>query len=589
MSNRLYTSIMNKSSAFALKVQRVLSPFYAPVVNAGTAGLSDEAAKRVVIVNSISLITALLAFVIGNLFYVYAGLWRIQVPAIIESALFATIIFLNKRRLYSIASIGVLLVHCICALYFGALLGQLINISLIVVFLCGICFLVYSRLKHQLIGITVTLLTLFVLELNFYYRIIPPLPLSLEDQFLLRWLALPCFLLFDVVVVLYYVKENKALINRLKTFVYKKISHEIRNHLNAMALVAQLIKREIKLDDNLKKLEPYVDLLLTALHNMRNIINNVLDMAQIESGKAEKTEADTFSLRSLMRKIINLNKVSARSRGLRLELVIAPDMPDTLVADTLKLTMVITNLLGNAIKYADKNSVVKLEIVRTGDQFVMTFTNQCPDISADRQALLFDMYITDKRNRHIEGTGLGLYITRNKVDSMGGRIRLQSEGGCTNFIVTLPLCEGKTADIEEEVTESDIDLSNIHILLADDNEMNNMLFSKYLTLYGCMVTCATSGNEALQYLEKARRLPELIILDHQMPGLSGAETLLLLKQSPVFKHIPVIICTGTQEHEHTLMLAGAAAVVLKPIDPRSLFKVISQHLPHIDEVNTDLS
>ncbi|KAA2239213.1 response regulator [Chitinophaga agrisoli] len=585
MSNRLYTSIKSRISAFALKAQRALLPIYAPIINAGTAGLSDEAAKRVVIVNSISFITALLAFVIGNLFYVYTGLAQVQIPAIIESVLFCGIILLNRYRLYSIASVSVLVVHCACAVYFGILLGQLINISLIAVFMFGMSFLVYSKPQQQIVGICATLLTLFLLELNFYYKLFPSLQLAMADQYLLRWVALPCFLLFDVIVMLYYVRENKALYNRLKMFVYK-VSHEIRNQLNAMALVAQLIKREIKLDDHLKKIEPYVDLLLTAVNNMRNVINNVLDVAQIEAGKEEEVEEDTFALRSLIQKIINLNKVSARSRGLQLSLSVAPDVPDVLVTDTLKLTMIVTNLLGNAIKYADKNSEVKLQIHRSGNNFVMTFSNECPDISAERQAVLFDSYTTDKKSRHIEGTGLGLYITRSKVDSLGGKVKLSSEGGHTSFTVTLPLKEGHTPDIEEEVTEADIDLSNIHILLADDNEMNNMLFSKYLTLYGCNVTCTTSGREAMEHLKKTRHLPEIIILDHQMPELDGEQTLLLLKKHAAFKHIPVLICTGGTQYEKPLMAAGAAAVILKPINPRFLFKVISQHLPHIDEVNT---
>ena len=591
MNNHFYNLPLKGSTklkALASPLARWLAPLYKPILLTGTTGLSEEAAKRVMIVNGICMVTAFLAFTIGNLFYIFGGLIKVEIPAMIEGLLFCAVILLNKKRLYGAASISVLVVHCACALYFGVLLGQLINISLIVVFLCGICFLVYSKVKQQIIGVCATLLTLLLLELNFYYKVFDPLPLSLQQQFLLRWIALPSFLLFDMIVMIYYVRENKALYNRLKMFVYK-VSHEIRNQLNAMALVAQLIKREIKLDDHLKKIEPYVDLLLTAIHNMRNVINNVLDVAQIEFGKGNATEDDTFSLRSLIKKIINLNKVSARSRGLQLELSISPDMPDVLVTDTLKLTMIVTNLLGNAIKYADKNSTVTLHISRQGSQFAMTFSNHCPDISLERQAVLFEMYTTGKRGKHMEGTGLGLYITRNKTEDLGGKIKLHSQGGCTTFTVTLPLKEGKIEDIEEEVTEAGIDLSSIHILLADDNEMNNMLFSKYLTLYGCTVTCTTSGREVLDHLEKAKRLPELIILDHQMPELDGEQTLLLLKKNPAFQHIPVLICTGGTESERSLMAAGAAAIILKPIDPRSLFREISQHLPHIDEVNTGLS
>lgn len=570
------------------KINQRLAPLYMPVIRTGTAGLAEEAAKRVKIVNAISLITAILAFTIGNIFYFFGEQWKVQLPALTESLLFFGIILLNQERRYNLACIGVILIHCVSALYFGILLGQLINVSLIVVCLCGTCFLVYPKPRQQIISVSATLLTMLLLELNYYFQVFQPLTMTVETQFLLRWTAIPLFLFFDVLVVIYYARENKALVSRLKTFVYRKISHEIRNQLNAMGLIAQLIKREIKLDEHLKKLEPYIDMQLTALHNTRNIINNVLDMAQIEAGKADRADEDTFSIRSLIKKVVNLHKVSARSRGLKLEMKVTDDMPDIIVTDALRLTMIVTNLLGNAVKYADRNSTIHVHISSSAGTFTMTFTNQCPDISAERQALLFDMYTTDKRNKYTEGSGLGLYITKNKVDSLDGRIKLQSKNGYTSFTVTLPLKEGRSADIEEEVMETEIDLSNINVLLADDNTMNNMLFSQYLNLYGCNAICTTNGREAIQYLEKAKQLPELIILDHQMPDLDGEQTLLLLKKNPQFKHIPVLICTGAHEHEKALIAAGAASVLLKPIESRSLFKEISYHLPHIDQVNAGL-
>jgi signal transduction histidine kinase/CheY-like chemotaxis protein len=575
-------------SSFFTKIKQRLTPLYLPVIRTGTSGLPEEAAKRVMVVNTISLISATIAFVSGNLFYFLGELWVVQLPALTACLFFFGVILMNKERQYSLACIAVTLVHCASALYFGILLGPQINVSLIVVFLCGSCFLVYPKPRQQLISVSATLLTMLLLELNYYFQVFQPLAMSVQTQFLLRWIAIPFFLLFDVLVVVYYAKENKALANRLKTFVYRKISHEIRNQLNAMGLISQLIKREIKLDSNLKKLEPYIDQQLTAQHNMRNIINNVLDIAQIESGNGDKADEDTFSIRSLIKKVVNLHKVSARSRGLKLELKVADGMPDTIVTDALKLTMIVTNLLGNAIKYADRNTIIHIQVSKGAGMFSIAFSNQCPDIPAERQAILFEMYTTAKQSKYTEGSGLGLYITRNKVDSLGGRIKLHSRNGLTTFTVALPLKEGIAADIEEEVTEAEIDLSNINVLLADDNNMNNMLFSQYLTMYGCNAICTSNGREALQYLEKAKQLPELIILDHQMPDLDGEQTLLLLKKDPQFKDIPVLICTGTHEHERALTAAGATAVLLKPVDPRLLFREISLYLPHIDEVDAGL-
>lgn len=563
------------------------SRFIRSIVHAGTDRLEEGAAKKVRIINALSLITASLAFSIGHLFYFYTGLLEIYIPAMIEGLLFSLIVVMNACRLYNMASMSVLIVHCAGAFYFGAMLGQLINISLIVAFLFGVCFLVYSRPRHQLIGIGATLVTLALLEWNYYAQVFPAVEMPVYQQYIFRWVALPAFLLFDVIVMLYYVNENKALYGRIKTFVYK-VTHEIRNQLNATFLIAQLIKREIRLDEDLKKIEPYVDLLLAANHNMRNIINNVLDMAEIEAGKVETPEMETFSLRAFLRKLVSLNKVRARTRGIRLELMIGEKMPDIIVSDTLRLNLIVTNLIANAIKYADKDSAIRITVnPAAGGKFQLAVINECPDISPEKQAVLFDMFVTDKRNKHVEGTGLGLYIAKSKADVLQGSLQLQSKGGITTFTLTLPLQEGDMNDIAEDVVETDVDLSNIHVLIADDSDMNNILFSKFLGLYGCLVTTASNGLQVISKLETARNLPEIIILDYHMPEMNGGETLHYLKQTPILRNIPVIICTGNQEQERNLMEAGAAAVLLKPIEPRTLFAAICQHLPHINEVNAD--
>lgn len=551
------------------------------IVHAGTEGLEESAAKKVRIINGLSLITAFLAFAVGHLFYFYTGLLEIYIPAMIEGALFSLIIVMNAFRRYNMASMSVLIVHCAGAFYFGAMLGQLINISLMVAFLFGVCFLVFSKPKHQLIGISATLLTLGLLEWNYYVQVFPPMEMPVYKQYIFRWVALPSFLLFDVLVMLYYVRENKTLYSRIKTFVYK-VTHELRNQLNATFLTAQLIKREIRLDDDLKKIEPYVDLLLAANHNMRNIINNVLDVAEIEAGKVDTPQMETFAIGSFFHKLISLNKVRAGTRGIRLELSISKEMPVIIVSDTLKLNLIVTNLLANAIKYANKESKVRIHVEKSGEgKFRVAVSNECPDIPPAKQAVLFDMFVRDRRNKHTEGTGLGLYIAKSKADSLQGSLQLESRNGLTTFTLELPLQEGRKEDIAEDVMETDIDLSNIHVMVADDSDMNNMLLSRFLSLYGCVVTSVTSGRQLISKLQTMQNLPEIIILDYQMPGMNGEETLHHLKQAPYIRNIPVVICTGSLEHEQPLMDAGAVSIILKPVEPKVLFDVICRHLPRI--------
>jgi CheY-like chemotaxis protein len=215
----------------------------------------------------------------------------------------------------------------------------------------------------------------------------------------------------------------------------------------------------------------------------------------------------------------------------------------------------------------------------------MEVSNKGSGISKEKMSVIFDQFVTNKQNRYTEGSGLGLYIVKNILHALDGTISAESQpGGDTTFTVTLKLQPGRQEDVQEE-TEEDVDLSNVRILVADDNEMNNMLFSQYLRMCGCMVTSVYNGMEVIDKLQQEKHLPDMILLDHQMPEMDGAATLAYIKKEPRLQQIPVIICTGSFEYQEALLAAGANAIVVKPIDQQSLFRIISQYLPHINETN----
>jgi CheY-like chemotaxis protein/two-component sensor histidine kinase len=386
-------------------------------------------------------------------------------------------------------------------------------------------------------------------------------------------------------------KDTLYRANNFKRIFIYQVTHELRTQLNAVYYIAQLIKREIKLDPNLKKIEPYIDLLFTVVGNTRNIINNVLDMSKIEAGKMEDVQEEPFEIKPFFERLIAVHKVTAKARQIQIKLLIDEQMPPIIVCDSFKLGQVVANLLSNAVKYADRDSIVLLNLSKVNDHsWSMQVTNKGFGIAEDKLTAIFEQFVTNKHNRYTEGTGLGLYIVKNMVHAMEGAINADSQPGAgadTTFTVRLKLQAGKIEDIQEEA-EEDIDLSNVHILVADDNEMNNMLFSKYLGMCGCTITSATNGLEVLNKLQQEKQLPDMILMDHQMPEMDGATTLIHLKQDPKLQHIPVIICTGSFEFQDKLIAAGACAIVVKPIDQKSLFKVISQHLPHINEISADL-
>ncbi|WP_341838361.1 ATP-binding protein [Chitinophaga pollutisoli] len=551
------------------------------IISAGSKGLPEEKAHKIRTVNSICLITALLAVSIGYFFYLYSGENGILIPAIFEGALFLGIIVLNKNKKYEAASLGVMLAHCLCALYFAAILGKIINISLILVFIFGISFLVYRKRWQRITGITAAILTLIALEVNYYYNIVPPLQLAEEFQYLLRWVALPCFLLFDALVLGYFVqdiRENKILLNQVSMLIFKT-SHEMRNNLASNSILIDLLNAEIKDNPEYEKLKHYVEQLSTINSGMRNIVTNVLNMGEIENGSASGIHPETFELRAFIDGIIKIQQIKAESRKLDIQLAYDEALPVYIESDPLQLNIAITNLISNAVKYGREETpvLVRLSGINNNRSLEISVANQCPDIPQEKIKLLFNKFMTAKHNKRIEGSGLGLYIVRSIMDQFEGTYHVTSQNGLTTFTISFPLVAGQspeTAAPQQAIHQ----LAGLNLSFAEDDLMQNKLLSSLLQSFGCAITSSIDGRQLLEKLESNPTLPDCIILDDNMHALSGPETLRALKSDVRFKHIPVIMITGKGGPTEHWTELGARGVIRKPYDRFTLLQQLSQHL-----------
>ena len=555
----------------------------------GTKGVADEElAQRIMMVNTLSFSLCCLAFLVGSVYFILSGKLSILIPASIECVLAATAIVLNHHRHYHAAALVTFFVQCMASIYFGLLLGNVIELQAMVIFLFLITFLLFKRTSTRVICLVSSVVILMIIEGNYYFHFIKQVPLDLQLTVIFKALSIAGVLLVIVVVGRPYVlsKDRLHKTNHFKKIFIYQVTHELRTQLNAVYYIAQLIKREIRLDPHLRKINPYIDLLFTVVGNTRNIINNVLDMSKIEAGKMEDVQEESFEIDAFFERLMAVHKVTAKTRNIQIQLQIDPKMPPVIICDSFKLSQAIANLLSNAVKYADRNSTVFLKLNKNNAQtWSIQVVNKGLGIEADKLSAIFELFVTNKPNRYTESTGLGLFIARNMVHALQGEIHVESQlQGNTTFTIQLPLKPGKVADVHEN-QEEDIDLSHVHIMVADDNEMNNILFSKYLSMCGCTITSVNNGVEVLQKLEQERRLPDVILMDHKMPEMDGETTLHHLKKDPRLQNIPVIVCTGSFEFRELLMQAGASDIVIKPIDQPSLFKVISQHLPHFNEIS----
>ncbi|WP_169192570.1 hybrid sensor histidine kinase/response regulator [Chitinophaga sp. Ak27] len=568
-----------------MKIIERLKTVFRKITKTGTEGVNDdELVARITLVNTLSLVLATLIFIVGATFIVITPRLSIIIPSSIE--FFATLfaIYLNHKRRYWAAAASTFLIQCVASVYFGILLSNIIELQAMIIFLISIIYLIFQDRPTRRVALIVAICILTMLETYYHYHLVSTIPLSIHAAYIFRISAMFGVLTLIIVVSRPYIHSNdfnkqlKRSNHFKKIFVYQ-VTHELRTPLNAIYGVAQLLKREIKLDENLKSIEVLVDQLLLASNHTRNIVNDVLDMAQIESGNTDTISNEAFEITPFIEKLVDVSRVIAKSRNIKIKLSIS-EMPQVIIGDALKLNQVATNLLGNAIKYSDKGSTINCYITGNQTSWSLHIVNMGNHIPEEKLKTIFDPFITDKR-KYTEGAGLGLYIVQNKVNSMNGTITAESSpSGINSFKVVLPLIAGSLEDIQLDMLEEDniTDLSDIHVIVAEDNEMSAMLVSRFLKQIGCSVCLTANGSEVLEACQK--RIPDIIIMDYHMDIMDGKDTLIRLKRNPLLKKVPVIIATGDAflESRDQMIAAGASAFVEKPLDYKSLVKILNQQL-----------
>ncbi|MDP4216604.1 MAG: hybrid sensor histidine kinase/response regulator, partial [Bacteroidota bacterium] len=334
----------------------------------------------------------------------------------------------------------------------------------------------------------------------------------------------------------------------------------------------------------LKQIRPLPDIIYTASCDARNIVNNVLDMAEIESGRTPITVNEAFRVRPFFEKMLEVYKIVALEEQMRLQLFI--DMPEVIVSDPLNITQIVNNLVTNAIKFSLKDHTVSVELKRRDPNWELKVSNFGQGIPEDKMPFIFDPFVTGRAGR-IQGTGLGLFIVRKKVEALNGTIQVQSKrGGYTIFTVTLPLIEGRPGEIDDrDSSRSDKDpgdLGHIHVLMAEDSKLTSFLMFRFLQEQGCKVTMVGNGRELLEKAQEGYSgdRPDIIILDCHMPVLNGEQTIRQLKKIPGLSHIPIIVTTGDLYSDmlDRMLDAGADTYLKKPIDHATLQKTILSYL-----------
>ncbi len=386
-------------------------------------------------------------------------------------------------------------------------------------------------------------------------------------------------------------KEIAERANRAKSEFLANMSHEIRTPMNAVLGFAELLKGE---ELNAKS-KSFVDGIIISGRNLLGLINDILDLSKIESGKMTIVPEPT-DLQKIFRELHIIFEMKAKEKGLRYEFCIEDGFPKALLLDETRVRQILFNLLGNAVKFTEKGGVKLLAsfkespINKENVDIVIKVEDTGIGIPNDQMEMIFEAFrqMDGQSTRKYGGTGLGLTISKKLADIMGAKLEVHSEvGKGSTFTLTLKNIEcAMTGSEADDTTTNTIHLSGGKILLVEDIETNRAVVRGFLATHGVKLLEAENGKIGVEMAIEHK--PDVILMDMQMPVMDGYEAIKLLKNNSETANIPIVALTASAMREKKDEIRRLCDGYLhKPINSKTLVAELAKYLLHTTTTQND--